>query len=621
MIALAVAIFTAAVCWDPPGKRKSGRVMVVERHSQWEPTTKPYDTKWFVEPKLFDEGSGYNYARIYRYLAQYYDMSRLLEGDKIDDETLSKCDVLIVKTPTARYSPEEAEAVRRFVERGGGLLLVGDHTNFERSSTIMNDIVRPMGFIFCDDLLFSFEQSPYEQSYLEPAVPHPAVQHVGPMDFAVSCSIDPGTSRGRAIIANTGLWSMGPEYHNENFHPVPQHCPEMRCGAFIQAWSGRYGRGRAAAFTDSTIFSNFCVGQPGKSELMLGLVEWLNHAAPWTDPRPWLILLGIAPLAAGLWLAFCLPAPFGRGAGGEGGAEAAEALTLALSKRERGPKAKARTQRERGQSTANLWLLLLAAGSCGWVVGGLAVNAAHAWAMPTPQRIHPEPLVVVDRTASKVPLASGLYPQGNDAGYGILEAWLSRMDCETVRKAGPAAFSGDVLVIICPSKPLSTEYLEGLKKYVACGGRLLVIDSPENARSKANTLLWPFGLTIRHDRAWKGKLRALSALPPVDIEPACEVSGGRPLAWLDKLPIAAIVRYNKGAVMAVGFGSLWNDTRMGETWQNEPDAAVKARYDVLFGLLRPLIEGREFPAEPPPKAEKKNPVKPPALKESGPAEL
>ena len=43
--------------------------MVVERHSQWSPTTKPYDTTWFVEPKLFGEGSGYNYARIYRYLA------------------------------------------------------------------------------------------------------------------------------------------------------------------------------------------------------------------------------------------------------------------------------------------------------------------------------------------------------------------------------------------------------------------------------------------------------------------------------------------------------------------------------------------------------------------------
>ena len=104
-------------------------------------------------------------------------------------------------------------------------------------------------------------------------------------------------------MVNTGLWSMGPDYHADNFHPIPQHCPEMRYGACIQAWAAQHGQGRVVAFTDSTIPSNFCVGQPGKSEVMLGMIEWLNHANPWVDPRPWLLLLGLIPLAAGMWLA------------------------------------------------------------------------------------------------------------------------------------------------------------------------------------------------------------------------------------------------------------------------------------------------------------------------------
>ena len=87
---------------EPRGGRKGGRVMVVERHSQWEPTTKPYDTTWFVEPEMFpDVNSGYNYAPIYRYLGQYYEMSRLLDKDKIDDQTLAKCDVLVLRLPRA----------------------------------------------------------------------------------------------------------------------------------------------------------------------------------------------------------------------------------------------------------------------------------------------------------------------------------------------------------------------------------------------------------------------------------------------------------------------------------------------------------------------------------------
>jgi len=571
LIAVAIALFTAAIYWDPVGERKDGRVLVVERHSTWEPTTRPYDTTWFGEP------SGYNYAAIYDYLGQFFEMSRLLESDKIDDAALKKCDVLVVKTPTARYSPDEVEAVQRFVERGGGLLLIGDHTNYERSSTIMNDITRPMGFIFRDDLLFSFEESPYDQLYVKPPAPHPIVQNLPPMEFAVSCSIDPGFSRGRPAIVDTRLWSMGPEYHYENFHPIPQHCPEMRYGAFVQVWAARYGQGRAVAYADSTVFSNFCVFQPGHSEMMLGMVEWLNHGNPLCDPRPWLILLGAAPLVAGIWLA-------------------------------------------RGRNGA--WIVLLAAGTCGWVAASLAVNAAHRWAMPPPECLRPQVRVVVDRTTSSAPLSKGAYIHEDGEGYGLLEQWIARLGCYTVRQEGEDAFSGDVLVVLCPNtnKSVTPEFREQLTRYVAEGGRLLVVDSPENIGSTAYSLLSPFGLAVHHDRSLKGTLALPDKRPGVDVEQACGVVGGRPLVWLDKLSVAATAQYGKGAVMAIGFGSLWNDKRMGETWMMEPQPDVKARYDVLFSLLRPLIEGKPLPAVPlaPEKPTEKAPDLP--MKESGPAE-
>ena len=80
--------------------------MVVERHSEWEPTTKPYDTTWFVEPKLFRRELR---LQLRRHLpttsASIYEMSRLLEKDKIDDQTLAKCDVLVIKIPTDALQP------------------------------------------------------------------------------------------------------------------------------------------------------------------------------------------------------------------------------------------------------------------------------------------------------------------------------------------------------------------------------------------------------------------------------------------------------------------------------------------------------------------------------------
>ena len=557
LVLLAAAVFTVAIRWDPVGRRKDRRVKVVERHSTWEPTTRPYDTKWF------GHDSGYNYAAIYDYLSQFFKMSQLLEDQKIDLDALNEdCDVLVIKTPTRRYSEDEVEAVVEFVRGGGGLLLVGDHTNFERSSTYMNDITRQMGFTFRHDLLFGYGESPYDQLYRPPRVPHPVVQHLPPTDFAVSCSIDPGESRGRAVIQSTGLWSLPPDYHISNYHTVPQHRPDMRCGAFIQLWSTRFGKGRVLAFTDSTIFSNFCIYQPGKAELMLGMIEWLNHRDRLGEPRPWLLLVGLLPLAAGLWLA---------------------------------------------RSRDEAWLVLLAAGTCGWVVASVTVAAVHRRSMPVPKPEVGQRMtrVVIDRTTSDVPLSKGAYTQGEGEGYGLLEQWISRLGYYTTRRSGPDTLTDDTdaVVVICPSRSVSRQFRDQLVEYVKGGGRLLVIDSPENTASTANSLLWPFGLSMVLDQAWRGKLTMAKQKdwPAVQIERAREIAGGRPIARIGQLPVAAEApreKTGKGSVMAVGFGSLFNDANMGDTWMTDPNEEMLDRFDVPFALVRSLVEDQ--PILPPP---------------------
>ncbi len=558
-------VLAAVGLWsEPVGQRKSGRVMFVERHSEWEPSDHPYDTE------AYGEMASYNYKAVYDYLGQHYEMSRLLESERIDDRRLAECDVLVIKTPTARYSRREVDAVLRFVRRGGGLLFVGDHTNYERSGTYMNDVARHLGFTFRHDLLFGFGESPYDQAYRPAWVPHPAVQHFEEMDLAVSCSIDPGWSRGRAAIRSLGLWSMPPEYHIENFHPFPQHCPEMRYGAFIQLWATHYGRGRVMAFADSTIFSNFCIFQPGKAELFRGMVQWLNHTGGRT--AAWLALaLALLPAGAGIWLA-----------------------------------AKRRTDSETESGTGP-WLVLGAAAVCGGVLGG---QSATWWArrqMPVPEVQRPLPLVVVDRTTSDVPLSKGAYTQGEGQGYGLLEQWIARLGYVTARRSGADVFQGDAVVVLGPSRSVHPEFRAQLVRYVADGGRLLVIDSPENEATTANSLLWPFGLSFERDQPWSGTLSVTSQpwaglptgrlgpasdWPGFRVEQAWSIQGGEPVAQLGIKPVAVVHRHGKGLVMAVGFGSAFNDTNMGDNWMTVPDAALRRRFDTLFALLQYLIEER-----------------------------
>ena len=540
LVALAVAVFTLAVDWDPVGRRKAGRVMMMERHCEWEPTIRPYDTKVYGE-----EGS-YTYAAIDAYCGQYYEMLKLLESDPIDDEKLSQCDVLVIKTPTARYAREEIDAVGRFVRAGGGLLLIGDHTDVFKTSTILNDVSRRFGFTFRHDLLFHVG-TPYVQHYQRPVAPHPIVQHVPRTRFAVSCSIDPQGSRGRAIVQSTGLWSLPPDYHAENFHPHAEYRPEMRYGAFVQLWSTRCGKGRVLAFTDSTIFSNFSTFEPGKAEFFRGMIEWLNHGNRLGDPRRWLLILGLVPAAVGLALIW---------------------------------------------RRKDAWLAAVAAGIFGWTVASGAIAAVHRQAMPVPEAVRPGVHVILDRTVSEVPLGEGGFCDESGGGFALVEQWIGRLGYYTARRSGAEAFSGDALVIVCPTKSVTREYREGLMRYVHDGGRVLIVDSLGSKGSTANSLLWPFGMTVDHAVSDKGDLKLADGWPAIPLPGACSVGGGEPFLRMNNTVVGAKVRYGKGTVTAIGFGSFFYDSNMGFSWMPKPDAKMLKRYEVLYSLVRSVLTDR-----------------------------
>ena len=484
--------------------------------------------------------------------SQYFSMTRLMESDAINEASLTPCDVLFIKTPTARYEPREIEAIERFVQRGGGLLLMGEHTNLDHGGTYLNDIARRFGFLFRYDLLFGME-SAYEDLYTPSALaPHPIVQHVPLVDFAVSCSIDPGFSRGRAVIEGTGLWSLPPDYHVSNFFPSPPcHHPDMRAGAFVQLWATRQGHGRVAAFTDSTQFSNYSTFEPGKMDLMLGMLQWLNYRNVLGDMREYLLALGLIPAVVALMM----------------------------------------VRRRRTD-----WLVLLAA-----MPGRVLDGGQRRGCLPplgdaprcTPGG--PAVQVTIDRTVSDAPLGRGVFVSPDGEGYSMFERWIPRLGYVTSRREGQAALDGDVLAIITPRRPVSDQFRRQVEQYVDGGGKLLVIDSPENADSTANRLLEPFGLSVGREKDWQGELALDQRTVPV--ERSCDVRGGEAIARLDDRPVAAMVRRGKGSVMVVGFGSLFNDRNMGGIWTIEPDSPTRARYDLLFALLRHLAEGKPLPGK------------------------
>ncbi len=539
VVAAGVAMITFGLYWDPVGARQQGRVIVEEYNPNpaviWERTDKPYDTSWY------GNRSGYNYYCICDYCTRFYSMSRLT--GPMDDGALNQCDVLIIKVPTRPFSQPEIRSVRRFVERGGGLLLIGEHTDVFRTSEYLNPIARVFGFEFSSDCLFGID-SVFEQRYERPLMPHPIVQYLPPMHFATSCSIAPGTSSGRAAICDTGLKNLMADYHFNNYYPHPVDQAEMRYGSFVQLWATRYGKGRVVAFSDSTIFSNFCVFDPGKSELMIGMIEWLNHRSWLGNPRPWIVCGAVAVLLGG--------------------------LAVALLGRADVP-------------------LLAASGLLGWAVAVVAVQSAHRVTMPEPKAERPLVRVAIDRTVCDAPLAKNGFVDPSGEGFGIFERWILRLGYFTARREGARVFDADLVVFFRPNRPVSTQFHDQMVEYVASGGKILVIDAPKDDTSTSNDLLDTLGITVGRSARISGMLQT-AAWPVIPIQNAAVVSGGEPFAWVEGEPVGTTIRYGKGRVTVIGLGSRFNDASMGVTADTIPDENLRRVFDVQFGLLKAIVE-------------------------------
>jgi hypothetical protein len=578
LTALATVALLASLVWEPVGARRGGRVLVDEYHSRWESTKQPMDTEWYGHL------SGYNYACIYDYLTRFYSMGRL--DSFIGPDTLDSCDVLILKCPTPPhpFSPEEIDRIHRFVERGGGLVVIGEHTNVFGTGEYLNSVCGEFGFQFRYDCAFGID-SVFEELYRTPLVPHPIVQRLPPLDFAVSCSIAPGDSSGSAAMRAVGLKCSPADYHASNFYPAAFDRPDMRYGACTQLWATRYGKGRVVAFSDSTQFSNFSAFEPGKPELMLGMIEWANR----TDGGPWthwaLFLFGFVLLVTAAmlsrrpmpawsiragdkrpWIAHTFIASF----------IALIGMVALLTRRQ-----------------MSTWALLAAAIVLGHATGVWVINTSNRAAMPGPLPAPNQPMVLVttDRTISGANLPRGGFIAGKDDGFGIFERWILRLGYFTERTQGTDFAKGRLAIIINPSKDVPADYTAAMEKYVRDGGRLLVLDSPTNYKSTANTILAPFGLEVLHEAPpTAGYLDDVSqGLPNIPAPSACEVRGGVPLSFVKERRVATCTAYGRGTVTVIGFSSRFSDAAMGVTGDLEPDSAMRQVYEYEFALLRAIV--------------------------------
>lgn len=266
-----LVLLLVLVFWEPKGSPKSGKVLINTYHTEWSRTDRPYDRDWY------GAASGYNYACLKRLYEGFFDVEELT--GRISPEDLAATSVLIIYDPNRSFTDAEIQAVQRFVAQGGGLFVIGDHTNVFGSSSHLNQIMDGMGFLFRDDVLFDLDEDFFQLNDISPL--HPGMLHgMTFFKFRGPASLKSTSLFSRNIFTLGNAKSLRAIYSVNNFYPPPHDHPKMWSGDFAVSMTTRYGSGRVAGFADSTVFSNFEIFYPGKYEFLLNTAHWLNHVDP-----------------------------------------------------------------------------------------------------------------------------------------------------------------------------------------------------------------------------------------------------------------------------------------------------------------------------------------------------
>lgn len=70
----------------------------------------------------------------------------------ITADALAKCDLLFIHAPSAKYSPDECQAIGQFIKKGGSLFIVMEEDYWGTLAQVnVNDIVTPFGITFKSD--------------------------------------------------------------------------------------------------------------------------------------------------------------------------------------------------------------------------------------------------------------------------------------------------------------------------------------------------------------------------------------------------------------------------------------------------------------------------------------
>ena len=560
LVVLSAVFFVSAflifgsVLFYEEGEKKQGRVLVDEIHSAWEPSSLIMDKAWYGSE------STYNAYSMIEWFKVTYDVDRVMSpayvdwvpgenisktepdviSDEITAEILKNYDILVLKTPTM-YTEREVAAITDFIRNGGGLFVIGDHSNFCGTSTALNQITGQFGVTFEFDSVNTAEGrlSIYERG----RITHPSAKYMPYFDFLTSCSIKAPLTVGR-VIPGYALHAEPGEYASTGFfretrRDLPILATDRDWGIFHQCVAAECGKGRIVAFADSTTISNFRIFFGGSDAMAIGSMEWLNYMNKYSYVPKLFFIGGIILAGVGVFL-------FGE-----------------------------------YERKMRMGILLIAISAIG-LGSSLAVTAF------SPEVYEDIPATYYDwenTVCFDGEHSSEIVDSGNKEGeYSVFLIWTQRVGLVPSIESSleKCVEKGKTVIIIDPvTKNFSQEDINLLKEHVEKGGNVLMM--VDQSRVLGLNLIAEFGLEI--ENVMRQQDAEEEEGPFVPWGPS--VKGGEALKTVDDRVILARVSYGKGYFVLCTISNVFRNGFRGQPGYmgyngTDPDALGEGEKEITW---------------------------------------
>ena len=508
----------------PAGAEKTGRILFDEGHGDWESTLTPIDTE------TYGMKSTYNYYSLYQWLGTYSEIGQLVEP--ITESALEGCKVLVLKTPSAPYAPEEIAAIEAYVRKGGGLFVIGDHTNVFGSTSSLNPILATFDLALSYDSTYRLNTGSFTTFMPSQPCFDPIAQHLEQFAFLTSCSLQVPLHAYRTM-ADTQILSNQADYSTRDFFPKRRFSVSSEFGQFVQAAALLHGRGRVVVFTDSTCFSNFSVFMDGYPAFLLGTLTFLSHENVRFPFRLTALVLALLVLAG---------------------------LIIAAIRRQ----------------NPSGWGAILAGVLIGWAAFSILGCALHRLSYPLPESAEDTPFVYFGMEFSDIdiqpqPATAAEYDRSKQ--YDTFFVWGQRI--ERIPQLITAVNRSDVVagkpfLIINPRPVIDEDSLAWISTYVESGGTLILMDACGRDSAGMATIIDYFGLKTVGPCGSEAILLDAEVVSRV-ISQALTVH-------------TSSATHGDGRIILVSDSSAFSNLSLGGAF-TEPSKIQQALYDTIYWLL------------------------------------